>query len=728
MKKEQKGILLTNPNVAKDFAIEKNPDISLNELTRTSRKSVLWRCKNNHEYRVSVVSRIRSGGCKYCNRNIHSKTIRKSLLSSSLSLQDKFPNLTTEWDYDRNVNFSPDEVSFGSNRIVYWKCKCGREWQQTPKSRSHNPIDGCPACRKKVASRKQRHTKLGGKENSLQVLHPDIAAEWDHDLNELSADSFSAGSNTKVHWTCKMGHKWKATITNRGLRQSGCPFCRSASSRIELYTLCEIRSVYPSTEWRRKFDGVECDVYIPDLKLGIEIDGGFWHKDRLEKDREKNRFFRKLSIEVVRLRDSTLPHIDCQYVSFTNGEDYQSSTNRLIDFLSEGYDHFGEYSGTQQCESEFKRMSEMLPAPAEGDSLLDLYPEISGEWNQQKNEPLLPEYYSPGSGQKVWWLCEKDHEWQATIKNRTKKHSGCPQCSRDSASDRSRLAALKRGKSLTGAAPHYLLMFDYEKNDLEPHEIPVGTKSKLSWKCVNGHSFKRSGENMAKNQKCAICRSFVFLYPEIAKQWNYERNIATPDSFSAGSSKKVWWTCPEGHSWQATILHRSVKRNGCPTCFNSNRSKIYMESAAKRVGSIAGLSPELLKEWDYEKNEIDPQQITPKSTVKVWWRCKKGHSYKQIPVSKHRGSICPLCANQSRGRNTAQRALKSGGSLESNFPRIAKLWDYQKNGSVNPSDISRSTHTSFWWKCSCGHEWEMRVNQLTDIRRKYICPSCKHDK
>lgn len=47
------------------------------------------------------------------------------------------------------------------------------------------------------------------------------------------------------------------------------------------------------------------------------------------------------------------------------------------------------------------------------------HPNLVDEWNYSKNS-LGPENYTFGSGIKVWWTCEHNHEWQAAITNRTK--------------------------------------------------------------------------------------------------------------------------------------------------------------------------------------------------------------------------------------------------------------------------------------------------------------------
>ena len=73
-------------------------------------------------------------------------------------------------------------------------------------------------------------------------------------------------------------------------------------------------------------------------------------------------------------------------------------------------------------------------------------------------------------------------------------------------------------------------------------------------------------------------RSILSLKPELAKEWNYERNgELKPEYFSAGSNKKVWWKCSKGHEWQATINHRNTGC-GCPIC-NSERKTSFPEYA-----------------------------------------------------------------------------------------------------------------------------------------------------
>ncbi|MEQ2621964.1 MAG: zinc-ribbon domain-containing protein [Oscillibacter sp.] len=73
--------------------------------------------------------------------------------------------------------------------------------------------------------------------------------------------------------------------------------------------------------------------------------------------------------------------------------------------------------------------------------------------------------------------------------------------------------------------------------------------------CWNGAFFVRGW--------LTIRRTFRAFCTEQGKtallaQWDIERNLPlTPDDVTFGSHKKVWWTCPSGHSWQAMVYTRS---------------------------------------------------------------------------------------------------------------------------------------------------------------------------
>ena len=53
--------------------------------------------------------------------------------------------------------------------------------------------------------------------------------------------------------------------------------------------------------------------------------------------------------------------------------------------------------------------------------LATVNPTLAEEWNYEKNGTLAPDMVTAGSNKKVWWKCDKGHEWEATIVNRSQK-------------------------------------------------------------------------------------------------------------------------------------------------------------------------------------------------------------------------------------------------------------------------------------------------------------------
>lgn len=63
------------------------------------------------------------------------------IMSNSLAAMR--PELVREWS-DKNLPLTPDKITYGSNKIVWWKAACGHEWQTSVKARSKG--ENCPIC------------------------------------------------------------------------------------------------------------------------------------------------------------------------------------------------------------------------------------------------------------------------------------------------------------------------------------------------------------------------------------------------------------------------------------------------------------------------------------------------------------------------------------------------------------------------------------------------------
>ena len=80
------------------------------------------------------------------NSNIETTTNEMKLKNMKELIHPKNPNLATEWNYDKNNDLTPRDVTPNSHKKVWWKCSEGHEWQAIIKNR--NKGRGCSQCTK----------------------------------------------------------------------------------------------------------------------------------------------------------------------------------------------------------------------------------------------------------------------------------------------------------------------------------------------------------------------------------------------------------------------------------------------------------------------------------------------------------------------------------------------------------------------------------------------------
>ena len=133
-------------------------------------------------------------------------------LTENTCLAKVNPELAKEWNYEKNEDFTPFDVTCGSNKKVWWVCKNGHEWESQVSNR--NAGNGCPYC----------CGRLANSNNNLAIVHPYLLDEWDYEKNSKSPENYTPRSGKKVWWICKNGHEWESVIGNRS-KGIGCPVC-----------------------------------------------------------------------------------------------------------------------------------------------------------------------------------------------------------------------------------------------------------------------------------------------------------------------------------------------------------------------------------------------------------------------------------------------------------------------------------------------------------------------
>lgn len=127
-------------------------------------------------------------------------------------LSDLYPEMVKEWS-NKNLPLTPDQITYGSNKVIWWKAECGHEWSASVKSRTQG--EGCPYCAGK-------RVLVGF--NDLQTLMPELEEQWSEKNGALTPRDVTLGSQKKVWWKGKCGHEWMALVKNR-VRGSKCPYC-----------------------------------------------------------------------------------------------------------------------------------------------------------------------------------------------------------------------------------------------------------------------------------------------------------------------------------------------------------------------------------------------------------------------------------------------------------------------------------------------------------------------
>jgi len=397
-------------------------------------------------------------------------------------------------------------------------------------------------------------------------------------------------------------------------------------------------------------------------------------------------------------------------------------------------------------------------------------PTLAQEWNYEKNNGLTPVDVMSNSHKKVWWKCQKGHEWQAWIADRNNGH-GCPVCSSERSTSFPEYALVyylkqssldvihsykEQGYELDVYIPSKKIAIEYDgqywhenktEKDLEKNQKCVKDGIKLyrireGLSSLNDSSVdyvvQENQKDLAKTLQELLKEivgisievdlerdnivienlrehtekegSLLLSNPQIAHEWNFGKNgNLMPENFFANSQKKVWWKCRKGHEWEASIASRN-NGNGCPYC-----SGLYV---TKGENDLETVNPTLAKEWNYEKNgDLTPTDVMPNSGKKVWWKCQKGHEWQTTIIARNQGTNCPYCSGK--------KVLQGYNDLQSVNSAVVKEWNYEKNNGLTPADVMPNSNKKVWWKCSRGHEWQARV---ADRNKGSRCPICVKEK
>lgn len=279
-----------------------------------------------------------------------------------------------------------------------------------------------------------------------------------------------------------------------------------------------------------------------------------------------------------------------------------------------------------------------------------------------------------------------------------------------------KLPRFNKGNSIAEKHPD-VAKFWSKRNEILPTEVSANFNESVLWECRLGHeSLSKLQNKILRPDYCPVCEGKQLLRgyndaettaPELLTNWDYELNDLLPSEVLPSGIKKYWWKCDnEPHSFQETF--NNIRRGrGCPYCRGLQVLPGFNDIASEK---------HLLKEWDYEKNKVDPETVIKGTHKKYWWVCPEGHSYLASGDKKTRGRGCSYCAGK---RVTREESL---GKVRKD---LAKMWIKEVDGEHTPFTITLGSSKEVLWRSEgCGHKFTRTVKAMSAYSN---CPYCPDD-
>lgn len=390
--------------------------------------------------------------------------------------------------------------------------------------------------------------------NDFASMQPDLLEEWDINKNTLDPRKIGQFSNKKAFWICKRcGNSWEAIISSRS-KGRGCPKCNSEKNTsfgeqaIYFYFSRLGINVENRYKLHKKY---EIDIFIPDLKIGIEYDGYFWHKDKKTQDAKKDLIMQQEGIKLYRIKEikkiSEKDNVDSSIIYYL----YDSGNNLSL-AIKELFSKIGVRRPDTFIDvvRDYSKINKFYKKSLKSKSLL-CKPDYLMDFNYEKNAPIIPENLYLSSGKKIWWKCHVCGTEYFRSPNEISAGCKCPKCSHEKRVNSLEKKLLKKNGSLGEKNPDFLKEWDYNKNDISPFDITLKSNKKVYWVCSKcGNRWQATPYNRSQGKGCKECGKKIIGKKKSKKVEQYTINneyIQTFDSLTEArlktGAKKISEVC-----------------------------------------------------------------------------------------------------------------------------------------------------------------------------------------
>jgi hypothetical protein len=314
------------------------------------------------------------------------------------------PELAKEAD-----GWDPTQVSAGSQKNLQWRCKIGHVWLAIVNNRTRQK-QGCPYCSGK---------RLVSGVNDLSSFAPHLVDEvdgWD-------ASAIHRTSNKVMNWKCAIGHKWRASVSNRSLRGDQCPIC---SGKRVLPGYNDLATLQP--EFAKEADGWDPTQVSKHSNKKVNWKCARGHKWRV-------------SINSRSTFQTGCP--TCSGQKILKGFNDLASINPSLANQAIGWDPSDTAQWSHKLVNWTCELGHTYKARIADRSSGDGCPFCTGKkvligFNDlETKNPILaqqacgwdPRTVTEFSNKSLTWQCQEGHKWKSSINHRSNGR-GCPSCAK----------------------------------------------------------------------------------------------------------------------------------------------------------------------------------------------------------------------------------------------------------------------------------------------------------
>ena len=410
--------------------------------------------------------------------------------------------LLDEWDKEKNAPFTPDNVTRGSSRKMWWKCEKGHSYLTEIRLKTQGCK--CPYCTNK---------KIIAEENSLAATNPELAAQWDLARNgELKPTQVFGGSSKKVWWRCERGHSWCAEIASRALGGAGCPVC---AGKAVVSGDNDLQTAFPeiAARWDSKKNGrLQPNQVTPfsNRKVWWICEKGHSYNMQVATRTQRHRGCPYCAgVKVLPgFNDlaSHYPDIAALWHPTKNGtltpEQVTCRSRRIVWWQCQKGHEWKTTINSRTSGSGCPVCANHVVQPGYND-LQTLYPHLAAEWDKERNGRLTPDHIGGGSNVKFWWRCPLGHSYQMAPLHRTVHGYGCPYCTGN--------RVLEGFNDLAEKRPEIAAQWHPTLNGpLTPQMVTEHSNRTAWWICPEGHVWKaRIFQRSRGYCNCPVCNGRV---------------------------------------------------------------------------------------------------------------------------------------------------------------------------------------------------------------------------